>query len=124
MKAIIVDDSVMIRLIIKKFLLTQGFDTILEGKDGRDALAKLEEGASPDLAVVDWNMPVMNGLEFVQAVRAIPSLDGMRIIMVTTEAASMAALALEAGANGYVTKPFTAEKLGADLVRLGITSAA
>ena len=124
MRAIIVDDSSTIRMIIRRFLVTQGFGPILDGKDGRDALEKIAAGPPLDLAVVDWNMPIMNGLEFVTAVRELPALNGMRIVVVTTESGAVADVAKEAGADGFVTKPFTAQKLQEQLVRLGLVAAA
>lgn len=78
-----------------------------------------------DLALVDWNMPRMNGLDFVAAVRANKKFDGLRVMMVTTEAeASQVARALEAGANEYVMKPFTSEVLRDKLTIMGFVGGA
>jgi len=70
---------------------------------------------------VDWNMPEMTGIEFVQAVRAKPEYDGMKLMMVTTETEmSQVSVALEAGANEYAMKPFTKEVLHDKLTMLGV----
>ncbi len=75
-----------------------------------------------DLALIDWNMPVMNGLVFVQAVRADSAYDGMPLMMVTTESGMQhMILALANGANEYVMKPFTREVLREKIERLDIT---
>ncbi len=109
------------RSILKKFLASEGFGTLLEAGDGAEALERLKAGESVDLALVDWNMPRMNGIEFVRALRADHAFDGVRVMMVTTEAeTSQMELALEAGANEYVMKPFTAEVLRDKLGILGL----
>jgi two-component system, chemotaxis family, chemotaxis protein CheY len=119
-KALIVDDSRVMRSILKKFLASEGFHTLVEAGDGAEALARLKEVGMVDLALVDWNMPKMNGLDFVLAVRKDHAFDGLRVMMVTTEAeASQMARALEAGANEYVMKPFTTEILRDKLEMLG-----
>ncbi len=119
MKAIVVDDSNVIRMVVRKFLLASGFATVLEGKNGRDALAQLEGGEVPQLAVLDWNMPVMDGAELLAALRATPALEGMAIVMLTTEADGIRAAALAGGATACLAKPFTAEKLSSELRRIG-----
>jgi len=121
-KALIVDDSRVMRSILKKFLATEGFDTLLEAGDGAEALQQLKTAGNVDLALVDWNMPRMNGLDFVAAIRADRKFDGILVMMVTTEAeASQMARALEAGANEYVMKPFTSEVLRDKLLILGFS---
>jgi two-component system chemotaxis response regulator CheY len=83
---------------------------VLEAADGQHALATLGETGPADLALFDWNMPGMNGLELLRAVRADHRFDGMRIIMVTTETElAQVRRALEQGADEYVMKPFTRE---------------
>lgn len=125
MKALIVDDSRVMRSILKKFLSTEGFHTLLEAGDGAEALEQLKTAGKVDLALVDWNMPRMNGLDFVAAVRADRKFDGIRVMMVTTEAeASQVARALEAGANEYVMKPFTSEVLRDKLLIMGFPGGA
>lgn len=109
------------RSILKKFLASEGFLTLVEASDGAEALERLNEVGAVDLALVDWNMPRMNGLDFVLAVRQNHAFDGVRVMMVTTEAeAAQMARALEAGANEYVMKPFTTEILRAKLGILGL----
>ena len=119
MRALIVDDSRAIRGIVGRIVKQLGFE-ISEACDGKDALIKLGE-KDADLALVDWNMPEMNGLEFVQAVRADASRASMRIVMVTTESdISNVQQALEAGADEYLMKPFTKESLCEKLSLIGI----
>ncbi len=107
MRALIVDDSRAIRLMIGRIMGELGFETA-EAANGREALDRLLAGDWPDVVLVDWNMPVMTGIEFVEAVRADRRWDALRLVMVTTET-EMAQMvrALEAGANEYVMKPFT-----------------
>ncbi|HSY21692.1 MAG TPA: response regulator [Polyangiaceae bacterium] len=120
MRALIVDDSRAMRSILKKFLTSEGFGTLFEAADGAEALAALRQNGTVHLALVDWNMPRMNGLEFIAALRADRVYDGVRVMMVTTEAeASQVARALEAGADEYVMKPFTTEVLRGKLDLLG-----
>jgi len=120
MHALVVDDSRSMRLIIAKVLKELGF-TVAEAGDGREALGRLNAGEQADLMLIDWNMPVVNGLELVRAVRANPLLSRIRIMMVTTETSmSQMHLALEAGANEYLMKPFTKDVLLGKLAMLGI----
>lgn len=101
-------------------LKEQGFE-VYEAGDGKQALDRLKEVGKIDLALVDWNMPAMNGLEFVRAVRSDPNHKDMRLMMVTTETETFqVAKALEAGANGYVKKPFTRESIVNQLDSMGI----
>lgn len=124
MRAIIIDDSKAMRLIIKRILTELGFQTF-EAGNGREALDALATAGPTDLALVDWNMPVMNGYEFVCEVRKDASRAGMRIVMVTTETdVSNVTLALEAGANEYLMKPFTREAMTEKLALLGMRPAA
>ena len=109
MKALIVDDSKAMRTIIRTILVKIGFETF-EAADGVAALARLLEVGPTDVALVDWNMPEMNGFELVQKLRAQRTYDAMRIVMVTTEAeVDRMIWAMDAGANDYVMKPFTAD---------------
>jgi len=97
-----------------------GFE-VSEAGHGREALERLKEIGTPDLALVDWNMPEMDGFEFVRAVRADHAYDSMRLMMVTTETEmEQVAKALEAGANEYVMKPFTKDVILEKLDLLGI----
>jgi len=120
-RALIVDDSRATRGILRKFLRELGFD-VYEAGDGKQALAILHEIRSAELALVDWEMPVMNGLEFVRAVRAERVFDPVRLMMVTTKAElEDVCQALNAGANEYVMKPFTKEVIEEKLALLGVT---
>lgn len=111
MRVLIVDDSRAIRTMIGRIMKELGFETCDAG-NGREAITVLESGPLPELALVDWNMPEMNGLEFVEAVRARPEWADLRLVMVTTETEmTQVARALTAGANEYVMKPFTADVL-------------
>ncbi len=111
-QALVIDDSRAMRAILRRQLEQIGF-SVLEAEHGEQALERLAAAApTPELALVDWNMPRMNGIEFVRAARGNPSLGGMRIMMVTTETElSQVRTALEAGADEYLMKPFTAEAL-------------
>ena len=104
-----------------KILQEIGFETV-EACDGVDALEKLKSDGKIDLALVDWNMPEMNGYEFVCAVRKDPNYEDLRMMMVTTETEmSQVVKALEAGANEYVMKPFTKEMILEKLNVMGIS---
>jgi len=119
--AIVVDDSRAMRLILRRIVGQLGFDVIEagDGKEALDALAGLDD--LPQLALVDWNMPNMNGLEFVSAVRADARLREMTLVMVTTESEqSQIVRALAAGAHEYVIKPFTAGAMVEKLALLGL----
>ncbi|MCU0680888.1 MAG: response regulator [Polyangiaceae bacterium] len=120
MKALIIDDSRATRTILRKILASLQFD-VVEAPDGLEALRTLHSCDDIDLALVDWNMPQMNGLEFVHAVRRESVYDGLRLLMVTTESeAAQMQRALEAGANEYVMKPFTADTIRSKLQLLGL----
>ena len=120
MRAIVVDDSRATRMILKRALVREGFE-VVEAGDGRQALDELEKTGPLDLALVDWNMPVMTGYELICEVRSRANLNSMAIMMVTTETeASQVQRALEAGANEYVMKPFTEDMLREKLLLLGL----
>jgi two-component system chemotaxis response regulator CheY len=120
MRALIVDDSKSMRMIIGKNLREVGFE-VIEAADGQQALDQLNAGAEVELMLVDWNMPVMNGYELVCAVRANALLSNIRIMMVTTETSiTNIEKALNAGANEYLMKPFTKELLLEKLAMLGL----
>jgi two-component system chemotaxis response regulator CheY len=118
--ALIVDDSRAMRLVMGRYLKELGYE-ITEAGDGREALVKLEAQAEcPDLALVDWNMPQMNGLELVQAMRREPRWSDVRVMMVTSETeGERVETALSAGADEYLMKPFTREILAEKLAVLG-----
>ncbi len=124
MRAIVVDDSRAIRVILGKMLRQVGFE-VSEAEDGNSAVATLGVEAPFDLALVDWNMPGMDGLQLVQVIRADHRHDAMRIMMVTTENEIERVMrALEAGANEYLMKPFTADAVTEKLALLGLGAAA
>jgi len=110
MKVMLIDDSKTMRNIQKSVLRQLGHTDVEEACDGQDALNKLN-GFSPDLILVDWNMPNMDGLTFVKAYRQQNKTTPM--IMVTTEAEKARVIeAIKAGVNNYVVKPFTPDLLG------------
>ena len=121
MKAIVIDDSRATRTIQKRTLTAQGFE-VFEAGDGRQAVDELLKTGPLDLALVDWNMPVMTGYEFIVDIRGRPEFASMSIMMVTTESeTSQVQLALDAGANEYIMKPFTDEVLKEKLMLLGLS---
>jgi two-component system, chemotaxis family, chemotaxis protein CheY len=118
--ALVIDDSRAMRTILGRLLKNLGYG-VEEAGNGREALERLRQGPRPDLALVDWNMPEMNGIEFVRAARADPAFRDLRLVMVTTETeAGRIGAALEAGADEYVMKPFTADALQQKLELIGI----
>jgi two-component system chemotaxis response regulator CheY len=122
MRAIVIDDSRATRAILRRILGELGFET-LEAEDGQVALEVLAAEGPVEVALVDWNMPVMDGLTFVRTVRADPTHDGLTIVMVTTEGdIDHMITALEAGANEYAMKPFTAAVIRDKLALLGVTA--
>ena len=124
MRALVVDDSRAMRMIVARLLQKVGFE-ICFAEHGQAALQVLESEPAFDVALVDWNMPVMTGIEFVAAVRADHRWDAMRIMMVTTETEQEHVLrALEAGANEYLMKAFSPEGLVEKLAILGMPVAA
>lgn len=120
-KALVVDDSRAIRMILSRTLKELGFD-VREATNGIEALAVIEaEGADLTLLLADWNMPEMNGMDLLKQVRQRPDLASLTVVMVTTETElDHMAAALEAGANEYVMKPFTTEILVEKLQLVGV----
>src|SRR4051812_16630201 len=108
------------RRIVAGTLENLGFEVGQAG-DGREGLDVLADGGAADLVTVDWKMPVMDGLQFVSAVRANPAYRAMTIMMVTAESEhTQIVRALAAGAHEYVIKPFTADALRDKLALLGL----
>jgi len=106
-----VDDMATMRKIIKGLLDQLGFKNIDEAEDGKVALQKLRSG-NYDFVITDWNMPNMTGLELVQEIRKDENLKHLPVLMVTAEAKKEnVLLAIKAGVNNYIVKPFTAEVL-------------
>jgi two-component system chemotaxis response regulator CheY len=123
MKILVVDDFSTMRRIIKNLLKDLGFTNIQEADDGNTALPMLQQGDF-DFVVTDWNMPGMQGIDLLRAIRANPNLKHIPVLMVTAEAKKEQIIAAaQAGVNGYVIKPFTAatlkEKLAKIFERLG-----
>ncbi|WP_110180311.1 response regulator [Nocardioides solisilvae] len=120
MHALIIDDSRAMRLILRRILAGLGFGAT-EAANGREALDLLEVGLHPDLCLVDWNMPVMDGYDFVSEVRKVREWRDITLMMVTTESEhAQIVKALAAGAHEYVIKPFTAEAIADKLELLGL----
>ena len=121
MKALVVDDSRVMRLILSHMLEEVGFTDVGQAEHGREALAYFERNQDTTVALIDWNMPEMNGIELVEAVRRDSRLNDVRLVMVTTEL-EMAQIerALALGANEYVMKPFTADIIKDKLRLVGL----
>jgi len=110
-------------MIIGRTLKSLGFE-ITEAGNGREGLDAIAAKGPFELALVDWNMPVMDGLEFVCNARTNPANQNMRIMMVTTETEqSQVTRALEAGASEYLMKPFPPEAIAEKLAILGLKAA-
>jgi two-component system, chemotaxis family, chemotaxis protein CheY len=120
MHALIVDDSTTMRMILKAHLKKLGFE-VTEAINGRDALDRLKAMATADLVMVDWNMPEMDGLTFIRAVRTEAEYAALPMMMVTTNTdRGHVAQALDAGANEYIMKPFTGDMIREKLEILGL----
>jgi len=120
-RALVVDDSRTIRVILRRILAEMGYE-VCEAGNGVEALQLIEaERPELDLALLDWNMPEMNGLELLKQLRQNSELSALKVVMVTTEAElGHMVTALEAGANEYVMKPFTKEILQQKLDMIGM----
>ena len=111
LKVLVVDDFSTMRRIVKNLLKQIGYSDIEEAEDGVQALSKLQNGGF-GLVVSDWNMPNMDGLDLLKAVRQEPAIKDMPVLMVTAEAEKEKVItAIQAGVNNYVVKPFTGEIL-------------
>jgi len=126
MKFLVVDDFSTMRRIVRNLLKELGYTNIDEAEDGVGALAKLRGGGF-DFVVSDWNMPNMTGIDLLRAIRADESLRHLPVLMVTAEARKENIIeAAQAGASGYVVKPFTAatleEKINKILQKIGVPS--
>jgi two-component system chemotaxis response regulator CheY len=124
-RALVIDDSRTMRSLLSRQLVALGYE-VLQAAHGQEALEVLEQagGEVPQLATVDWNMPVMDGLTFVQKVRSRPEWRSIALMMVTTEAEyDQIVRALAAGAHEYLIKPFTQEAFTDKLDLLGLVPA-
>ena len=124
LRFLVVDDFSTMRRIVRNLLKELGFTNVEEAEDGADALAKLRNSAI-DFVITDWNMPNMDGLELLKNIRSDAGLAATPVLMVTAEAKKENIIAAaQAGASGYVVKPFTAaileEKLNKIFEKLGI----
>ena len=124
-KALVVDDSRTIRIIIRRILIELGYE-VCEAANGIEALKVLAtEKTAVKLVLADWNMPEINGLELVKSLRQNREFDSLKVLMVTTETEmGQMASALEAGADEYVMKPFTKDILMEKLELVGIPALA
>ena len=125
MRALVVDDSRAMRRIVGRILDDAGFE-VLEAGDGQEALDLLAtQETPPELACVDWNMPVMDGLTLINRIRKHPEWRAITLMMVTTESEQdQIVRALAAGAHEYLIKPFTGEAMVEKLDLLGLLPAA
>lgn len=118
MKFLVVDDFSTMRRIVRNLLKELGYSNVEEAEDGAMGLAKLKSETF-DFVVSDWNMPNMDGLTMLQQIRADPKLSKIPVLMVTAEAKKENIIAAaQAGANGYVVKPFTAATLDEKLSKI------
>ncbi|OCC22858.1 two-component system response regulator [Croceicoccus estronivorus] len=116
---LIVDDSRVIRKVSRNIIESLGL-AAEEAGDGREALERCEE-AMPDVILLDWNMPVMDGIEFITELRGRPQGDQPKVVFCTTENdVAHIREAIEAGANEYVMKPFDQETLQMKLQLVGV----
>ncbi len=120
MRAIVIDDAKAMRMILRQMLGKLGF-TVSEAADGEEGLRLLRTQGGADLALVDCNMPGLDGFGFVRAVRSDDAFAGLRMMMVTgEEEMAQADKAMQAGADEYLVKPFAREAILAKLQRLGL----
>ena len=120
MHALIIDDSRALRRILRGMLTDLGF-SVAEAANVQEGVAQLREGPMPDVVLVDWNMPVMTGLEFVREVRADHRFRNLPLMMVTTETEmGQVTVALAAGVTEYVMKPFDKDVIADKLQLIGV----
>ena len=120
MKALVVDDSRVMRMLLSQMLKEVGFADVSQAEHGGAGLTHLTGNTDTALALVDWNMPEMTGIEMVEAVRKNAALNNTKLVMVTTESESaQVERALTLGANEYVMKPFTKDVIAGKLKLLG-----
>ena len=122
MRALIIDDSAVMRKVIERALHQAGLDLteVVQASNGEEALQILrEDGGTLSLIMSDINMPVMDGLQFLEQRRKENLAQGVPVVMITTEGSEPFVLrAIAAGAQGYICKPFTAEQVKARVLPL------
>jgi two-component system chemotaxis response regulator CheY len=117
MKVLVVDDSAIMRKVIEQILEMLGHESV-PATNGLDAFERLKEHSDVRLILLDWNMPEMNGIEFLRAVKDMPNLAEIPVIMLTTESERRKMIeAIEAGAKHYLTKPFQPETLATKILQ-------
>ena len=122
LKILVVDDFSTMRRIVRNLLKELGFVNIHEAEDGLEALNKLRGEKNFEFVVSDWNMPNMTGIELLRSIRADAALKHLPVLMVTAEAKRENIIeAAQAGASGYVVKPFTAATLDEKLKKIFLT---
>ncbi len=123
-KALIVDDAKVVRVSLGRIMKKLGFE-ILEAADGQQAITQMEQHPDTSIIMLDWNMPVMNGYDFLVHLRAIPEhATHPKVMMVTTETGMSSMLkALAAGADEYIMKPFDQDMVSSKLNILGVNNA-
>jgi two-component system chemotaxis response regulator CheY len=116
---LVVDDFSTMRRIVRNLLKELGFTNVEEAEDGAVALQRLKSAGGIDFVITDWNMPNMDGLTLLQSVRADPGLKHLPVLMITAEAKKENIIAAaQAGASGYIVKPFTAATLNEKMVKI------
>ncbi len=112
MKILLVDDSSTMRRIQMNTLKSIGYEDVVQAEDGQDALNKLKENPDVKLVLLDWNMPNMNGIDCLKAIKANPTTKPIPVMMVTSEAEKSKIIeAIQSGASNYLVKPFEADAL-------------
>ena len=120
MRALVIDDSQAMRMLLNRELVALGFE-VFEAGDGQEALSRLAELGAVDVVLVDWTMPGMDGMTFVHQVRAEAAYEEMRVVMITSESDPAQIFhALMAGVDEYATKPITREALAEKLGLVGL----
>ena len=116
---LVVDDFSTMRRIVRNLLKELGFTNVEEAEDGAVALQRLKSAGGIDFVITDWNMPNMDGLTLLQSVRADAGLKHLPVLMITAEAKKENIIAAaQAGASGYIVKPFTAATLNEKMVKI------
>ncbi|MBL4775726.1 MAG: response regulator [Mariprofundus sp.] len=125
MKALIVDDAKVVRVALGRIMNQLGFESV-DAADGQQALEQMEAHPDVDVVMLDWNMPVMNGYDFLVAMRSMDQFSSApKVVMVTTETGMPSMLkALAAGADEYVMKPFDKDMIAGKLNIVGLQCSA